>query len=822
MSKTVALVQARIGSTRFPGKMLAQLGDHPLLEWVLHRVRCARMIDDVVLATSALSCDDELVALAWKLGIKVFRGSENDVLGRLCAAASQYGAEVVVRVCADNPFIDPDELDRLVSHFNNNVCDYACNHQDRLDNRYADGFGAEILSNQLLQKISQTATDVRHREHATLYLWDNAHEFCINAVKAPHELAYPYLRFDVDQSNDLTYLKRLVRAGVTMDSPASEIVLIALNKSNATLVTTDIRLGTADELSDIYYLGAWCFSSRHDEKQARLAGKIIQYHWDDRNKLKQDFERLGMVNEELLDELSPILSQLHGVSEDKSFWRLLLGYWLNIYTSVVFDRLASLEKARALELNWQIEVLPLDDQMLAVMDTAEFIQSATESSLWNHYLFTLIARYIPIFNLIPVNVGVYTSARAPITTVSLKTGKQIIRDGVGRLLNCLKSSDRFVLINTYLPRNKVVSLEMSLGQLPFPRLVNSERLSSCFDPNLRKWSLPVKAVSDEFSLIVRELLPMLLPRIFLEGFQDLMKRTSDYHWPQSPKVIYSACQHFSDDVFKAWAAKNKAKGSRLVIGEHGGMGPGLFNGTHRYELSVADTYLSTGWVDVNHGNVLPLGYFRNALKKIEPKPTGNALLVCGIMPRFSFDIRSMMLSSQVLDYLEDQFCFIDLLPLNIQKHILVRLPPQDYGWEQQERWLDRHPTVHFDDSRKSMLDIAAQCRLFIGTYMATTYIESLVSNIPTVMFWNPLHWEAKPQAKPYFDKLKDVGIFHESAEGAACHISDIWEDIPSWWRSKEVQNAREIFCQRYAAPLPDMVMDLRRLLLDEAFLATYA
>lgn len=820
MPKTVALVQARMGSTRFPGKMLAQLGGHPLLEWVLHRVRRARMIDAVVLATTTLSRDDELVALAQKFGVQIFRGSETDVLGRFAAAASQYGADIVVRVCADNPFIDPDEIDRLVSHFKNNACDYACNHQDRLGNRYADGFGAEILSSLLLQQVAQTATDARHHEHATLYLWDHAHEFCLSAVPAPHELAYPELRFDVDQPQDLTYLKTLVDAGVAMNSTASEIVRVALNRGNATLVTTDIRHGTTAELSNTYFLGAWCFSSRHDEKQARSAGTIIQYHWDDRNKLKQDFERLGKVNEELLDELSAVLNQLHGVSEDKIFWRLLLGYWLNIYTTVMFDRWASLEEAKKLGMKWKTEVLPIDDQLLVAADTAEFVQMATESSQWNHSLFTLIARYFPTVNLIPVDVELSASARTPITPMPRYTSKQLIRDGVGRFLNCPKSRDRFFLISTYLPRKKIAGLEMSLGQLPFPRLGFSGSTNCSFDLNWRKWSLPVKAVSDKFSLIVRELLPRFLPRIFLEGFQDLMARTNDFPWPQSPKVIFTSCEHFSNDAFKAWAAQKIVKGSRLVIGEHGGMGAGLFNGAHRYELSVADAYLSTGWTNVNSGNVVPLGYFRSTLKKLEPKPTGKALLVCGIMPRFSFDVRAMMLSSQVLDYFEDQFCFVDALPRNIQNQIMVRLAPQDYGWEQKERWLDRHPAINFDDGQQSMLDTAVQCRLFIATYMATTYIESLVSNIPTVMFWNTSHWETNPEAQPYFDKLKGAGIFHESATSAACHISNIWDDIPIWWQSDAVQSARQSFCDRYASTPPDIDERLKQILLEEACRST--
>jgi putative transferase (TIGR04331 family) len=359
-------------------------------------------------------------------------------------------------------------------------------------------------------------------------------------------------------------------------------------------------------------------------------------------------------------------------------------------------------------------------------------------------------------------------------------------------------------------------LEMSLGQLPFSRVGFSYTPKSSFDISWRKWTLPVKDDNKEFVLIARELLPRFLPRIFLEGFRDLMAQTENFPWPKSPKVIFTSNRHFFDDTFKAWTAQKIAKGSRLVIGEHGGMGAGLFNGAHRYELSIADVYLSTGWTNATYSNVVPLGYFKSRLKTFKPKPTGKALLVCGIMPRFSFDIRSMMLSSQVLDYFEDQFNFIDALPQSIKNQILVRLGVRDFGWQQKERWLDRHPNIEFDDGNRPMLDVASQCRLFISTYMATTYIESLTSNIPTVMFWNPSHWEATPEAQLIFDKLKEVGIFHESPEKAALHISHIWDDVPSWWQSDEVQSARKYFCDRYSATPPDIDKLLREVLIEEA------
>lgn len=238
-TKTVALVQARMGSTRFPGKMLADLGGHSLLEWVLRRVRQARLVDTVVLATTELSRDDALADLAENLRVEVFRGSETDVLGRFAAAAGKFKADIVVRICADNPFVDPTEVDRLVRHFAENECDYACNHQNRLGSGYADGFGAEILSAALLAQVAATTRESRHREHATLFLWDHASEYRLSAVVAPIDLAFPALRFDVDTPNDLASLEALVRAGVTIETPAKDVIKIAQEQVCRRLASAD-------------------------------------------------------------------------------------------------------------------------------------------------------------------------------------------------------------------------------------------------------------------------------------------------------------------------------------------------------------------------------------------------------------------------------------------------------------------------------------------------------------------------------------------------------------------------------------------------------
>ena len=215
-----------MGSSRFPGKMLRLLGGHPLLEWVLHRVTSATRLDETVLATTTYPHDDPLVELAEKCGVRVFRGEEADVLGRFVAAAEVFEAEWVVRVCADNPFVDPGEIDRLIDFFNDNHCDYACNHLDRLGSGYADGFGAEIIGADLLRQVAAKATEAKHREHVTLYLWDHAVEYKLTAVPAPCELAYPELHFDVDVPTDLARLEKLIATGVNMGMEMSAATII--------------------------------------------------------------------------------------------------------------------------------------------------------------------------------------------------------------------------------------------------------------------------------------------------------------------------------------------------------------------------------------------------------------------------------------------------------------------------------------------------------------------------------------------------------------------------------------------------------------------
>jgi spore coat polysaccharide biosynthesis protein SpsF len=204
-----AVIQARLGSSRLPNKMVFSLHGYPIIEWVVRRVALSTRIRRIILATSTETENDVLEAEGRRLGIEVFRGSEDDVLGRFYHATIESDASHIIRICADNPLIWGPEIDNLIAFMQEHPCDYAYNHIPR-NNRYPDGIGAEIVSAELLRKLHTVATLQEHREHIFSYIWDNPHMFTISTFDPPDPaLHHPEIRLDVDSFEDFRHLALL-------------------------------------------------------------------------------------------------------------------------------------------------------------------------------------------------------------------------------------------------------------------------------------------------------------------------------------------------------------------------------------------------------------------------------------------------------------------------------------------------------------------------------------------------------------------------------------------------------------------------------------
>ena len=202
---TIIIIQARMESTRFPGKMMADLLGKTVIGHVISRVKKCKLVDKIVLATTTSNEDDLLESEAKKEGISVFRGSEDDVLDRFYQAAKKYEATIVVRITGDCPLIDPKIIDKTINFFNNEKCDYASNTNPPT---FPDGMDAEVFSFNSLEKAWKNAKLKSEREHVTPYIKKNEEIFSNKNLENEQDISK--YRMTIDEAEDLIAVKRIL------------------------------------------------------------------------------------------------------------------------------------------------------------------------------------------------------------------------------------------------------------------------------------------------------------------------------------------------------------------------------------------------------------------------------------------------------------------------------------------------------------------------------------------------------------------------------------------------------------------------------------
>jgi spore coat polysaccharide biosynthesis protein SpsF len=203
-----AIIQARMGSTRLPKKVLSYVAGKPLLAIQLERVEQAKSVDKIIVATSVARLDDEIEAFCNETGYLCFRGSEHDVLSRYYLAAQKYGFTTIVRLTADCPLIDPKIIDAVVSKYQNEGCDYIGNTVPPESSTFPDGSDVEVFSFTALTKAYRECVDPAEREHVTFYFWKSDNGF--KTIQFRHEEDWSNYRFTVDYPEDLEVVNFLI------------------------------------------------------------------------------------------------------------------------------------------------------------------------------------------------------------------------------------------------------------------------------------------------------------------------------------------------------------------------------------------------------------------------------------------------------------------------------------------------------------------------------------------------------------------------------------------------------------------------------------
>lgn len=204
--KTLAIVQARMGSSRRPGKVMAPVCGRPLIDFLLARLALARRVSGILVATSTLEREEPLVAHLAAGGIEVFRGSEDDVLSRFADALRVYHPDVIVRITGDCPLVDPGIVDATIDAFHAGGVDYAANIDPPT---YPDGLDVEVCAATALLRADAEARDPYDREHVTSYVRNSGR---FRTLNVPGREDWSSERWTVDEPEDLEVVTRVFEA----------------------------------------------------------------------------------------------------------------------------------------------------------------------------------------------------------------------------------------------------------------------------------------------------------------------------------------------------------------------------------------------------------------------------------------------------------------------------------------------------------------------------------------------------------------------------------------------------------------------------------
>ncbi|MFH1077807.1 MAG: glycosyltransferase family protein [Patescibacteria group bacterium] len=244
--RIIATIEARMSSSRLPGKVLLPLGGAPALERLIERLKRSAYLDDVVVATTVNSADDAIVQAAERAGAKWFRGSEEDVLGRVLGAAQAHAADLIVEITGDCPLMDHRVVDCGIEEFFGRDVDYAAN---CLTQSYPLGFEVQVFPTRVLAEVDRKTQDPIDRTHVSYYIYMHPDEYRSYNWTAEPECHAPHIRVTLDEPDDYALIGEVFGRlhGETPDFGASHVVRLLAEHPDLADMNRDVRQKHAEE-----------------------------------------------------------------------------------------------------------------------------------------------------------------------------------------------------------------------------------------------------------------------------------------------------------------------------------------------------------------------------------------------------------------------------------------------------------------------------------------------------------------------------------------------------------------------------------------------
>jgi putative transferase (TIGR04331 family) len=522
---------------------------------------------------------------------------------------------------------------------------------------------------------------------------------------------------------------------------------------------------------------------------------ILANVWSCNTEKKFADKEIKEMYEEALLCISPKLNQLHNENFDNKYWETIIGPWLLSCLSILTERRGNVDLATDKYSNLEFISKSFVTDAFVPQDYQEFCNFRNEE-LFHHFLYGKLVKLNKnvIFTLID-SPTVERQQRSLFTQSKIENFKGKLQRLIGKFFF---RNVHLSITNSYISRSLLIKILFKLKS-SFVMFTPQNVFNSVTEVNSETRK---KLHFDTNHTTLAELLDLIIyfmPMAYVENYKTKKLFISKYY-PQKVKVINTAVNDIGNDDFKIWAALMRFKGARYLINQHGGLyGSGLLTPVEYLQRRISDKFITWGWSD-EMDDLIVCGALKLSRTKIKRVINQKKILIILLsQPKFPYWCTSVPCGKSLVEYYSNQIDFFDGLKESVKANTYIRFGLNDHGWNFESFFKSKREIK--TDEEPSFIKSIESASICICTYNATTMFETIVKDIPTVMFWDEKHFPLRADAKLIYQRLIDVNVLHFNVQSACKHVNSIANDGGSWWRTVQVQSALELFMNYYAAPV---------------------
>lgn len=545
------------------------------------------------------------------------------------------------------------------------------------------------------------------------------------------------------------------------------------------------------------FLGEWCKLYERRAVWVQRDYETVQFHWDDRVKLKRDYEYLESLHHALLNSLAASLNAFHQVDHSVRYWQILLDPWLLTYVGAVFDRWECLRIVFAQHEMLEVLLPEAPADALPPFSGSEFILQAAYSDEWSSALCRRIIEreYADVCLIRREKMPTGSRAENRLRPALRRRQSRPWRFALGmdRFLGRCAFRHDVVFLDSYFNFSSLARLNLAIGQVP--RLFIGEfewgdafnaLLSPSVDQPGRagiRLDFSPKSAFEEF---IRQSIPHDAPRCVVEDYRALRDRANNV--TLKAKVVVTANSHWNNVYAKAWMAEQTGRGVKLVTLEHGGSLP-AYKELFGFEEDISD--VRGTWFLPYHPKHVQLPPPKLINRFTRPSSGKYCALIGVEQPRWVYRAHFYPMAAQCLVSLDMVVQLYERLDDQVKQCFRAK-PYPSQGWNTRQRYIDVFGAEKIL-SEKKIDRVFGLSRVIVCTYPETTFSEAMASDVPVVLIYPECFYERHPVALPLLEVLRSASIVFHDPVAAAAHINTIWNDPAQWWDSARVLHARKTF-----------------------------